>query len=498
VSKNGGRHLWTVSGLRLSPAVLVLFAVLAVLVCTLFPFNFTNDPFRAAKSSLSLEIGPELGPEVVENAVLFVPLGFALALYFNYKGCKSWVALMSVLAASLALSYAVELLQLFVPSRVSSLTDVFGNVAGGCLGFLISGRRRDTALVAAVAYLITISLMSIPLQWSTTLRDWEREFPLIVGNEHTGDRPWRGRVFDVSVLDRALSDGEVADLLVGGKAAEWIVNSAVASYEPSAPGGYRDKSGHLPPLAWRTTTEGAEAGAHRWLETTGPATVLVDRVKKESAFTLLVTAATADTYQSGPARIVSLSRDPGRRNFTLGQSEHNMVFRLRTPLTGENGSRPEFVVPDVFSTNATRHLVVTYDGLDLVAYVDGVRSSHAMRLGLGAAAFAPLFNQRPDASYAYSVLYHAFVFVPAGMLIARLGHAVRRPQPSLQVPTLAAGVLVCSFLFESILVAASGRGFNWSSVFWTMTFATTGVAARELERIRHAAPFHMSDSRAAS
>jgi hypothetical protein len=335
--------------------------------------------------------------------------------------------------------------------------------------------------------------MSVPLQWSTTLGDWEREFSLMVGNEHTGDRPWHGRVFDIAVLDRALSEREVADVLVPGKAADWIVDSTVASYRPTGPGEHHDRSGHLPPLAWRaTTSEGNESGGHQWLETIGPATPLVDRIKRESAFTLLVTAATADTSQTGPARIVSLSGDPGHRNFTLGQSGTDMVFRLRTRLTGENGSRPEFVVPGVFTTHALQHLAITYDGLDLKAYVDQSRREHVARLGLGAAAFAPLFQRQPRASYGYNVLYFALLFLPAGVLISRLGDAGRRLQSSLRLPALGAGALILALLFESILVIASGRLFNWSNVSWIVAFGATGIAARELRRSRNTAPLHQS------
>ena len=47
--------------------------------------------------------------------------------------------------------------------------------------------------------------------------------------------------------------------------------------------------------------------------------------------------------QSGPARIVSMSTDAFTRNFTLGQHDGFLVFRLRTPSTGENGTNPKCV-----------------------------------------------------------------------------------------------------------------------------------------------------------
>ncbi len=45
----------------------------------------------------------------------------------------------------------------------------------------------------------------------------------------------------------------------------------------------------------------------------------------------------ANTTQSGPARIVTLSRDPGSRNFTLGQKAGAYEVRFRTTSTSANG-----------------------------------------------------------------------------------------------------------------------------------------------------------------
>uniref|UniRef100_UPI00397E1AC9 hypothetical protein n=1 Tax=Salmonella sp. SAL4456 TaxID=3159911 RepID=UPI00397E1AC9 len=82
------------------------------------------------------------------------------------------------------------------------------------------------------------------------------------------------------------------------------------------------------------------------------------------------------------ADIVSLSADPAHRNFALGQEGTDLHFRLTTPFTGPYGDRGPlpFVVSDVFNTNAARKIVVTYDGLNLRAYVDGAGRSHAIQL----------------------------------------------------------------------------------------------------------------------
>jgi hypothetical protein len=116
-----------------------------------------------------------------------------------------------------------------------------------------------------------------------------------------------------------------------------------------------------------------------------------------------------------------------------------------------------------------------------------------MRLGLGTAAFAPLFSRYPRASYVYSLLYSAIVFLFAGAPISRACASLR--QFSLRIAAVAAGIVACSFAFESMQVVASGRLFSWSNVFWTITFAATcaaiaatGAAARQLRSRQVTAP----------
>jgi hypothetical protein len=86
-----------------------------------------------------------------------------------------------------------------------------------------------------------------------------------------------------------------------------------------------------------------------------------------SQFTLAIKLAGHQTDQRGPARIVSLSGGTDRRNFTLAQGGNSLVFRLRIPLTGENGAH-ELVAPGVFWTTEIQTLIITYDGEYLSAY----------------------------------------------------------------------------------------------------------------------------------
>ena len=90
-----------------------------------------------------------------------------------------------------------------------------------------------------------------------------------------------------------------------------------------------------------------------------------------SELTLEVWIAPADVQQRGPARIVSYSKDPHVRNLTLGQHGRDIVFRLRTPVSGLNGTRPALETEDQPLKTAMQHVVVTYHNGVETLYVNG-------------------------------------------------------------------------------------------------------------------------------
>ncbi|MEJ7594095.1 MAG: DUF1553 domain-containing protein [Planctomycetaceae bacterium] len=64
----------------------------------------------------------------------------------------------------------------------------------------------------------------------------------------------------------------------------------------------------------------------------------VDAIRKSNALTIEAWITPANAEQNGPARIVSLSSNPGSRNFTLGQDQDFYDVPLRTTGTDENGN----------------------------------------------------------------------------------------------------------------------------------------------------------------
>jgi len=102
-----------------------------------------------------------------------------------------------------------------------------------------------------------------------------------------------------------------------------------------------------------------------------PPARLVDALKKSKAITLEAWITAANTSQSGPARIITLSNGPNARNFTLGQSGDQFEIRLRTTKTSTNGI-PELQSSRGSVATTTKHVVYTRDASgNAVVYVDG-------------------------------------------------------------------------------------------------------------------------------
>lgn len=102
-----------------------------------------------------------------------------------------------------------------------------------------------------------------------------------------------------------------------------------------------------------------------------PAESLIRAIKQSGQLTVEAWIVSANTDQKGPARIVSISRDTGSRNMTLGQDRSQFVLRLRTSETNEQGT-PELCTPEgSVLAGQLQHVVATYDGARATFYLDG-------------------------------------------------------------------------------------------------------------------------------
>jgi VanZ family protein len=150
--------------------------------------------------------------DAILNLLLFLPIGFLLALRHKASTFRTWASLT-------ALAVAIELAQLFLPGRFATLSDVLMNSAGAAIGIGLarlwrrgpalriteSGRLTIVAGAAAASVtLVSTLLLSTSLpesmwfgQWTPDLGHYE-QYQGEVLDARIGEIPIQGRRLDDS------------------------------------------------------------------------------------------------------------------------------------------------------------------------------------------------------------------------------------------------------------------------------------------------------------
>jgi glucose/arabinose dehydrogenase len=108
-----------------------------------------------------------------------------------------------------------------------------------------------------------------------TLDAWNAAYPLTLGNEPTGNRPWLGDLFLVAVYDRALTDDEILQNFRAGRVLPpaIVTQPADATVAPGETATFDVVATGTGPLAYRWLRDGVEIpGANASSYTTPPAT----------------------------------------------------------------------------------------------------------------------------------------------------------------------------------------------------------------------------------
>ncbi len=476
--------------------VIALATCLLVLVMTLYPFTFA---LPGQHSVTTIYAGAQHGSsadasikDVVRNVLLFVPFGMASALLLRKRQWRFRRVMVFALIAGVSLSAMVELLQLLLPQRESSWSDVLTNGIGALVGIGVYYRwghaavlrwearfRRAYAsrrlLIVAALYLAVLTLPTTLLPRVATLRNWNPTYPLLLGNENTGDRPWSGRIYDVQLADLALTKAAVADVLSGAAPGALPTDHLLVAYNFADGNEAEDLSaGSMPDLQWQggppasSVDSGVQLSPDHWLQSVMPPSTVVDKIADTSQFSLVVRFATDSLDQTGPARIVSISSNPYLRNLTLGQQGTGLVVRLRTLSTGKDGSNPEWIVPNVLTDEGPHTAVITYRQPTLSVYVDQIKQAFTFTLtpeimlfrmrpvlwfGAGEIALTPF------SAWVYAALFYMLTFVPLGLLLERLiARTAWRGTP--QRLLWAGAILIPPLLFESGNLAYTGVQFS--------------------------------------
>jgi len=177
------------------------------------------------------------------------------------------------------------------------------------------------------------------------LSNWDSGMALGLAGELNGERSWRGIFHEVAIYDQALDAETIAAHFQDGMAGQGEGIQAYYRFDLKEGAVVPDISGKTPALhlqianmdAADWSAEGLRVRDAVRIASEGPAERLSQAIQASNALTLEVWITPAEAIQSGPARIVTISADPSRRNITLGQSEDAYVVRLRSTATSDNG-----------------------------------------------------------------------------------------------------------------------------------------------------------------
>ena len=131
---------------------------------------------------------------------------------------------------------------------------------------------------------------------------------------------------------------------------------------------------------------------------------------------------------------------------TIGQDNKDLALRLRTPITGQNGSEIKLSVPGVFADTNTHRIIVTYAKAKLQVYVDKPENVYSLNL----------LELLPNNQKAFS---YAVTFIPLGFCLALLTIIAKR-QYNFNRLMLPCGILLPSLIVEAFLIHESGKSFS--------------------------------------
>jgi glycopeptide antibiotics resistance protein len=472
---------------RRNSVSLVLIYLGYVLVATLYPFKFTGVHWDSVRQSLSGFFVFSSPKDFILNVVLFIPLG--VLLYRRLCAARnklSAIAIAALVAAGTSL--AIEILQ-SVFQRQPEAFDVLANALGAGAGAMTAAfwPNRFAAIVAGygkrlewagMVVAMTLLFGAVPfvlsiVQFIAPFGVWNARFSFLLGNEATLDRPWLGRVHFVAVYNRALSAEEIHGRYSRGPAGMGSPEGLVSLYTFCEGEGHivHDRSGVEPTLdlsvepadgvRWLEAANGVEFVRPAVLRSREPARKLAAGSRATGELGIEAWVTPRDDNQRGPARIVSFSRSPIARNFTLAQEGSKIDFRLRTPLTGRNGALLTLTTSDILESLEIVHLVATYkDGVERL-YVNGRAQPPALDLpneiivgfGTGRTLMA-------EAAYAF------FYFFPAAFFSARFFAAQSRgfaratllPAAIASLPLLAAELFQVYAFHRAVDISLIGVG----------------------------------------
>lgn len=418
-----------------------------LMIFTLNPFTFSTAPFR---EFLLMDPASRIEYlflfkiyDVISNVILFIPFGLCLKSAFTLRKPNRSAGLWLPALLGFLLSLMIETAQLFL-IRSTSVIDLLSNTCGAFLGFYFSGqvvlmirwiRKRASiffrAAVTGLAMAAICYIFLLPIRMSN-FSNWNPDYPLAFYNEASGDRPWEGEIRYCIFLNHALDADAIREIHSSDSWDMEGISSATFGISLSVP----PNTGVKPPHTGRLGQ------------------IIAPPLMETSQMTLLLRIRTNRPDQSGPARIVTQSMDPNRRNWTLGQTGKRLVLRVRTPISGRNGSRFQLITPECIPDTSWHDVAATYRRGVARIYVDGEPVPSNMNLSRD---YLPVIFGMGS----HVVAWFAFCFV----LFIPFFFLFYCQAGKLRIPIAFAGLILFALGIEFILLVTTGQAISGAVSF---------------------------------
>ncbi len=383
------------------------FFLLAIVSLSPFDVSDRDPPFGERVSASVTLTADAIGSVriLVLHGVSFAPLGVLAAMGWSAGRRSTAGRVGSALLICLVPLLIIEVFQTISTFRHAHVVDLLVNVAGVVVGAwfvvlampvierlsLLYGQRRRVlsiggSLVVAVVF---VALMVVPATHLLTLDTWDCDHEWRLGNEVVGERVFRGTIGPVALFDRGLGEDEIAAWMESDERALTAAD-ALVSYDLG------DCDGHLAGVEWGDDvacrpSEGLHFDGLNDHAVLSDDASMCTAMRESDAFSVAVLFRTDDLDQDGPARIVTLSKTFILRNFTIGQVQGTINFRVRHALAGPNGERPACMTTPVLRAHQWHKVVAVYDrgvsrvyvdSIEPVGYLDAHRPSVVVRAGI--------------------------------------------------------------------------------------------------------------------
>ena len=453
---------------------ILIASLITIILVTVYPFNFLYPISRSRSQILASFYYTTTIKDYVRNILLFIPWGIALARFTSTKTHNCGRVILISFFASAIISSNIELIQILLPTRTSSFSDIFCNTLGGILGSSLYCWRKDfAALIKAIVrndyrqinlsfvlivILIYSSIVSIAIaifMANINFSNWAEDRYLAVGGEVTGQIHWTGYITSLHICDRALNKTEINTAFdrthtFFSRLPSLVTSLILLDEQEFYPNLVRES----PDFVWQSSSNSITTDSspiinvrdsqidrrihqekrvlfkpERNLISEYPVTELNQRIKKSQEFSLSIILASNLAKQPSPSRrIVSIANDIYAPNLLLAQSGKDLIFRLRTPTTSTIANQPFFIIPNVFNDLKLHQIIITFARHKLAFYIDSIEDKYTFdfKPSTHLKLYSPLFFKQWNVNLArYSLLkskiiFYSLILSPLAILIITL------------------------------------------------------------------------------